>query len=170
MTRLEQEIFSPDIEDFSESDDIFNRSIEGERRGNINKEIAELHLKKPKYRPINKIPKPDGLMQRLRDMKLKRANQGCAYAKDEKSYDQEKKIKVLQHTIFRRRLLINFELVDDPIYQQINRHHFLVLPLEYKKFIEQHSDYDFVSDLPAQQPSKNYFVHFGKLLKASRAV
>lgn len=172
IERLKQEIFSPDIEEFSESDDIFHMSQEGMNIHDINQSIIGIYSKKPKYyRPINKVPKPGGLMERLRELKNRRFVAGCNYAAGTIAEENQRKIQITDSCAFRRRLLISFKFADEfipPNPDKAEIHHFMAVPQEFKRLIELHSHYDVVFDLPEQEFMPSHFMHFGKMIKAGR--
>lgn len=148
-------------------------SQEGEKIININGSIIEFYQKKPRYKPMKKIPKPGGLMENLRALKNKRLVQGCQYARsDEGLVSKQRKIEVLSFCEFRRRLLIiKFRFIDDFDSFKLKKdepQHFLSVPPEFSKFFKQHSFYDVIFDLPEQEFIKNQFVHFGRMIRAGR--
>lgn len=168
---LQQEIFSPQIEEFSEGDNIFDISQEGNTITTINRQIVESYHKKSKYKPMNKIPKPGGLMEKLREMKSKRLAEACNYTKIDAHVNHQRKIQVLECSKFRRRLLLKFTFCDDLDVIDLDRaeeHHFMVVPLDFEIFLQQHLYYDVAFDLPEREFIENHFIHFGKMLKAGR--
>lgn len=170
---IKPEVYSPKIDNFSEGDDLFDISQEGDLINNINNEIMECYQQKPKYKPINKIPKPGGLMEKLREMKNKRLSKGCHYLKSKHEDPNQRKIEIKEHIIFRRRLLLCFRFIDDfetPDFDKAETYHYIVTTTDFGKFIEQHTVYDVVFDLPEQEFLNNHFLHFGKLIKAGKIV
>lgn len=151
-------------------------SQEGEQIININMEIMEVYQKKPKYKPMKKIPKPGGLMEKLRAIKNKRLAQGCNYAKniaktDESLLSKQRKIEVIESCDFRRRFLLKFKFADDfslPDLKKDAQQHFLVVPPDFSKFIKKHRFYDVIFDFPEREFIKNHFVHFTKMIRAGR--
>jgi hypothetical protein len=166
---LQQEIFSPDIEEFSESDDIFHMSQEGAQIVTINNEIEESYQKKSKYRPMNKFPKPGGLLEKLRVLSNTRLANGCAFAKSNVAQKNQRKIQVIQHCEFRRRLLIMFRFTDSAGIPELEeKTHLMTLSSEFNSFLSKHSFYDVIFDLPQQEFAPNHLVHFCKLIKAAK--
>lgn len=147
-------------------------SQEGEQIININMEIMEVYQKKPKYKPMKKIPKPGGLMESLRAIKNKRLAQGCKYARNDASLSlNQRKIEVIESCDFRRRFLLKFKFADDfslPDPEKDAQQHFLVVPPDFSKFIKKHRFYDVIFDFPEREFIKNQFVHFTKMIRAGR--
>ncbi|CRK94871.1 CLUMA_CG008363, isoform A [Clunio marinus] len=170
VEKLHKEIYSPDIEDFSEGDEIFNMSQEGQLLISINNDIVDVYQQKPKYRPMNKIPKPGGLLEKLRNLKSKRLARASEFAKTNEGSHKKRKIEIIEHCIFRRRILIKFNFVDflESPQDESEIHRFMAVPLEFKKFITKHSFYVVVFDIKEIEFLENNFMYFCKLFRAEK--
>lgn len=111
-----------------------------------------------------------GLLDKLREMKNKRLALACQESKETR--DNQQKIRVINFSHFRRRLLVKFEFenetnsdIDAP-----PEHHFLVLSIEFEKLFKKHSFFNIICDLPRREFLKNHFIHFGVEIQASRAL
>lgn len=172
-TIINPDIYSPEIENFSEGEDLFDVSQEGHQITKINYGIAESYQQRPKYKPINKVPKPGGLMEKLRMMKSKRLSEGCHYAKSGGEMSNQRKIEISEYCDYRRRLLLGFRFIDDlelPDADKAETHHYMVVSKDFHQFIERHTIYDVIFDLPKREFISNHFLHFGKSMKAARFV
>lgn len=171
---MKPEIYSPEVENFSEGENIFDMSQEGNQIIKINSKIIEAYQKKPKaYKPINKVPKPGGLMEKLREMKSKRLVKGCHYARSKDEAHNQRKIEIIEHCDFRHRLLLSFKFIDDfgtPDPDKPETHNYIVVLPDFSKLVQDHNIYDVIFDLPELEFIANHFVHFGKLIRAGRRV
>jgi hypothetical protein len=159
-------VYSPDIDEFSESEDIFHVSQESQNITAINNGIVESHMKKAKYRPMNKVPKAGGLLEKLRTLKNKRLMDASSFAKSSLQRTNQRKIQVIQHSPFRRQLLVNFKFIDELATDE--NHRFMVLPLDFTSFITKHCFFDVVFDLTPQEFQPKHLMYFGKKLRAAR--
>lgn len=169
---MNHENFSPAIEEFSEGDDIFLRSQEGEDIAKINEEFLKIHELKPKYKPANKDVVSGGLLAQFRLMKNSRQALACKFVQSDETKNEQQKIEVVNYSEFRRRLVIKFNFVDTTN-EDLNApitHHYLVLPIEFEKLVQLHSFYDVAFDLPPREFLANHFMHFGQQIKAARMV
>jgi hypothetical protein len=166
---LDREIYSPNIEDFgSDSDDIFFNSPLTESIDQINVEILQIFNKRSKYRPMNKVPKAGGLLEKLREMKDQRIylEGSLNVQKNRRAKGQDgiqRKVEIIDYTQFRQRLLICFKFIDD---LDDEENHFLILTEKYKQILSKHSYYSVVFDLPAREISNHHLMHFAKALIA----
>lgn len=169
---LKRETYSPDIEEFSESEDIFHMSQEGENIININNDIAVWLRKKPKYRPIKKIAKPNGLFEKLRAMNNKRVADATNYVLSNRNHEDYRKIQIVQFSNFRRRVIMKFTFADElqvPDLEAEEQLHFMTVPLEFHSLLNKHSFYDVVFDLQKLEFLPNKFMYFCKMIRASRS-
>jgi len=172
-TTIEPDHFSPAIDDFSDGEDIFDVSHEGDQIKRINSEIVDIYHQKPKYKPINKFPQTGGLLEQFLMAKTNRLIGGCHYAKAEDDSKNQRKIEIFDHCDFRRRLLISFKFnVDFEIidFEKPLHHHYMVVPLSFQNFLKNHTVFDVIFDLPKREFISDHFIHFGKLFKAGRIV
>lgn len=168
---MQDEKFSPIIENFSDSDVLFQMSQEEKNIFNINRGIMEVYESKTKYKRKKKIPNSNSLREKLRAANNVRLAQACKYARtDEGLTSKQRKIEVLEFSDYRRRLLLKFKFVDVLSIELENDElqHFLVVLPDLVKFIKLHSFYDVVFDLPKQEFMKNNYMHFAKLIRACR--
>ena len=122
---------------------------------------------------MHKIPKPGGLMEKLRAIKSKRLIEGCHYAKSKEETSNQRKIEIVEYCNFRRRLLLSFKFIDllePPDFDKEETHHYIVVSPDFKKLIEIHKVYDVIFDLPEREFISNHFIHFGKMIRAGRSI
>lgn len=167
----EEIFYSPVIEEFSETDDIFHMSQEGETIILINNEIVNLSKKKPKYRPMNKTAKPGGLLEKLRMAQHKRLVEGCSFAGNNYANANLRKIQVLGHSKFRRRLVLEFKffnVFELPNLEEFNQRFFMDVPLDFEPLMGKHAVYDVVLDQRANEFIPSHFMYFCKMIKAAK--
>lgn len=161
-------MYSPDIDNFSEEEDIFDISNKDEQVIKINNGILEIYKGRPK-KTFNKILKPDGLVERFRILTNKRLIEGCNFVISRET-SNHRKIEIIENCFFRRQLLFKFRFIEDfetPDFDKLETHHFAIFPYNFHKFIEQHVTYEVAFESEREFMS-NHFVHFGKLIKAAR--
>lgn len=146
-------------------------SQEGEQIININNEIVNICRKKPKYRPMNKIAKPGGMLEKLRALQHKRLMDGCSFAASNCEEANQRKIEIIQHCKFRRRLMVEFKFIDgfeSRILEDSEIRHFMDVPLDFEALVCKHSFYDVVLDQLEREFIPSHFMHFCKMIKASK--
>lgn len=146
-------------------------SQEGEQIILINNEIVNLGRKKPKYRPMNKIAKPGGLLEKLRTVQHKRLADGGSFAGNNYANVNQQKIQVLNHCKFRRRLMLEFKFLNvfelpNPV--EFDQRYFMDVPLDFEQFVGRHAVYDVLFDQRAQEFIPSHFMHFCKMIKAAK--
>ena len=161
-----EEAYSPDIEEFSESEDIFHMSQESNNIALINNGIVEINQKKPKYRPYKKPPKPGGLLEKLRMMKKRRKGEASNFVISNRDYPEQRKIQVVEHSKMCKCHLVSFKFIDKLIIDE--NLNFTVVPTEFSKFISKHSTYDVVFKLQEREIHPKHFMYFVKFIKAAR--
>lgn len=166
---LDPDAYSPNIEDFSESEDIFKTSQSRFFIAETNKELVDLYQQKPKYKPIQKVPKVGGLMEKLRSMKNKRSSNVCSFAKANEIDEDTKKIEVLEYSAQCRRLIVKFKFIDEPPDPDHDHHNFFYVSSDFINLFCKQVIYEVVFNLPAtREITENNFVYFLKLIRASQ--
>lgn len=146
-------------------------SQEGEQIIRINNEIVNLGKKKPKYRPMNKIAKPEGLLEKLRMAQHKRLAEGCSFAGNNHANVNQRKIQVLNHCKFRRRLVLEFKffnVFELPNPEEFNQRFFMDVSLDFEPFMGKHAVYDVAFDQRTQEFMPSHFMYFCKMIKAAK--
>lgn len=166
---IDHDAFSPDIEDFSESEDIFKISQSKIILAEVNKEIEGIHKQKPRYKPMKKVAKAGGLMEKLRSMKESRNAKVCSFAKSSEFVEDERKIEILEYSALCRRLLVKFKIVDGPPdLNHHDRHHFFFTSTDFISPFGKQIIYDVVFNQSAtREVTTNNFVYFLKMMRAS---
>lgn len=163
---MKDEAYSPDIEEFSESEDIFHISQESNNIALINNGIVEMNQKKPKYRPYKKPPKPGGLLEKLRVMKNRRNCYATSFVIGNRDHPEQRKIQVIEHSKVCKRHLVSFKFIDKLIIDE--NKNFMVVPSEFSKFVSKHLMYDVVFKPQEREIHPAHFMHFVKFIKAAR--
>ena len=111
------------------------------------------------------------MLEKLRKLNSKRLSEGVSFARDQSEKTDRRKIQVLQHCEFRKRLLLKFQFDDDfsvPDLDKTETYHYLAVPQDFARFIKKHHFYEVAFDLPEKEFIANHFIHFGKLIRAVR--